>query len=223
MTPTRTWSAGAAVIGILLVIAAWFLLIAPERSNAADLRDQVSAQEASNEQIALKTKQLEAQFASLPARQAQLAEIKQQMPDNPALPSLIRDLSSNATSAGVNLVSISPAEPQAVDAASAAGVTAPGAAPAPSATALQAIPTTVTVSGSYAQLTLYLQKLQSTMRRAFMVQSIQLIPATGGAATSATALKSGALQMTVMGNIYVLGGAGSTSGQSVAPTTTPAS
>ena len=89
-------------LALLLVIAAWFLLIAPERSNAADLRDQVSAQEASNEQIALKTKQLEAQFASLPARQAQLAEIKQQMPDNPALPSLIRDLSSNATSAGVN-------------------------------------------------------------------------------------------------------------------------
>ena len=70
MTKSRTWSAGAAVLAALLIVAAWFVLISPQRSEAADLRDQASQQQQLNEQIKLKTAQLKAQFASLPARQA---------------------------------------------------------------------------------------------------------------------------------------------------------
>jgi Tfp pilus assembly protein PilO len=227
MTSTRTWTAGTAVAAVLLLIAGWFLLISPQRSEAADLRDQVTAQNASNDQIALKTKQLQAQFASLPERQAQLAEIKQQMPDNPALPSLIRDLSSYAESAGVTLDSVSPGAPAAVVAAAPAAPAtpagqpvAPGQAPAAASTdGLMSIPTTVTAVGSYSELTLYLQKLQSSMRRAFLVNTVNLAKANTGTGTS------GDLTMTLNAEIFVMqiAAAPATPTTPVAPTTTSAS
>jgi Tfp pilus assembly protein PilO len=200
MNQTRAWSFGAAVVAVLLVIAAWFVAISPQRSEAADLRDQTTAQQQSNEQLKLKTKQLQAQFASLPERQAQLAEIKQQMPDNPALPALIRDLSSHASTAGVTLVSVSPGEP--VPATPAAPV-APGA-PAAGSTAtarggqLLSIPTEVVASGSYADLTLYLQRLQTQMRRAVLIEGIELTPLQDQNTTK------GPLSMKLTGQIFVL-------------------
>jgi type IV pilus assembly protein PilO len=225
MNSTRTWTLGTAVVAVLLLVAGWFLLVSPQRSAAADLRDQVTAQQAANDAIALKTKQLQAQFASLPERQAQLAEIKQQMPDNPALPSLIRDLSSYAESAGVNLDSVAPGTPTAVVAAApAAGqpVTAPGAAPGAAATdGLLSIPTTVTAVGSYSELTLYLQKLQSSMRRAFLVNTVGLAAATGGTGGTATS----DLTMTLTGDIFVMKTADAPAAPAApaASTTTPAS
>ena len=60
MNSTRTWTLGTAVVAVLLLVAGWFLLVSPQRSAAADLRDQVTAQQAANDAIALKTKQLQA-------------------------------------------------------------------------------------------------------------------------------------------------------------------
>lgn len=201
MTSSRKWTAGAVAVAVLLTLASWFLLIAPQRSEASDLRDQTAAQVNTNDQIRLKTQQLQAEFASLPERQAQLAEIKQQLPDGPGLPTLVRDLSSYAKSAGVSLQSVAPGVPTAVGAATGAGVTTPGATPAPSASGvtLQAIPTTVTATGTYAELTLYLQKLQSSMRRAFLIQNIQLAPA-----PEDKSVGTPDLLMTIQGEIFVM-------------------
>lgn len=197
MNQTRAWSFGAAVVAVLLVIAAWFVAISPQRSEAADLRDQTTAQQQSNEQLKLKTKQLQAQFASLPERQAQLAEIKQQLPDNPALPALIRDLSSHASTAGVALVSVSPGDPVPATPATPA---APGAGSTATARGgqLLSIPTEVVASGSYADLTLYLQRLQTQMRRAFLIEGIELAPLQDKDTTK------GPLSMKLTGQIFVL-------------------
>lgn len=193
MAKTRSWVAGAAAVGLLMVVAGWFLLISPQRSEAATLRDEVVQQQQQNQQIALKTKQLKAQFASLPARQAQLAEIKQQLPDNPALPSLIRDLTSYADDAGVVLVSVAPANPAPFGSAAATS-TANAASTAP----LQQIQTTIVATGSYSGLTLYLQKLQSKMRRAVLVENITLAKA------STEGAKKSDLQMTLATKLFVL-------------------
>lgn len=193
MAKTRSWVAGASAVALLMVVASWFLLISPQRSEAATLREEVTQQQQQNEQIKLRTQQLRAQFASLPARQAQLAEIKQQMPDNPALPSLIRDLSTYADDAGVVLVSVAPANPAPFTVAGAATTTA--AAPA---APLQQIQTTVMATGSYAELTLYLQKLQSKMRRAVLVENITLAKASG------EGVPAGDLQMTLATKVFVL-------------------
>ena len=182
MTKTRTWSAATAALCVLLIVAAYFLLIAPKRAEAADLRDQTLAQDQANQQSRLKIQQLKAQYAELPTKQAELAVIKQQLPDNPALPTLIRTLASMADASGVTLVSLAPAPPTAVvlaaapvvapvvapavapAAAPAAGapVTAPvAAAPAAPTTSLFGISTTMIIKGDYAASTLFVQKLQA--------------------------------------------------------------
>jgi hypothetical protein len=214
MTKTRAWIAGAAAIGLLLVIASWFLLVAPQRSEAASLHEQVTSQRAVNDQIVLKTKQLQAQFASLPQRQAQLAEIRQQMPDNPALPSLVRALYQNAGSAGVELISIAPSTPAALTAPVAAAGAA-GASVTAASTGVQQIQTTVIAEGSYAELTLYLQKLQRQTRRVFLVENLALAPiadAAAGSSGGSSGTPSGApltkagptLRLTITGKVFVL-------------------
>jgi Tfp pilus assembly protein PilO len=201
MTKTRAWIAGATVLGLLLSVASWFLLISPQRSEAASLREQTTSQQALNEQIKMKTKQLQSQFASLPARQAQLDEIRQQMPDNPALPSLVRSLSEHAKSSGVDLVSIAPATPAPLVAAPAAG--APAAAGA--TTGIQQIQTTIGLTGSYAELTLYLQKVQREMRRAVLVEGVSLTEFKEGKDASVPEVGvSPTLKLTITGKVFVL-------------------
>jgi len=223
MSKTRTWSAATAALCVLLIVAAWFLLIAPQRAEAADLRDQTVAQDQANQQTRLKIQQLKAQYAALPAKQAELAIIRQQLPDNPALPTLIRTLTAMAEAADVTLVSLAPAPP-APFAGTGAAVTpvaapvAPGTTPATGAstTQLLGIATNLVVKGDYAGSTLFLQKLQAAsaaktgaqMARAFLVQSVKVAPDTSTAAPSSTGSVSkptkGQVQMTVTGQVFVL-------------------
>lgn len=230
MTKTRAWTGGTALVAVLVVLAAWFLLIAPQRSQAAELRDRTQAQLQQNDAIALKTKQLKAQFAALPARQAELALIKQQMPETPALPSLVRELSANAAASGVTLVSVAPGVPVAASTNAVAPDGTTRVAPAGSASALQAIPVTIQATGTFAELTLFLQKTQSKMRRAYLVQNITLSAqdaaggANSGGATSggpAAATSKGDLTLMVTGQIFVLKAAPAASSTVIPPTTTP--
>ena len=227
MSKTRTWSAATAGLCVLLIVAAWFLLIAPKRAEAADLRDQTVAQDQANQQTRLKIQQLKAQYAALPAKQAELAIIRQQLPANPALPTLIRMLSAMADASGVTLVSLAPAPPAPFVgvAAPAAAVAAPVAAPVAagttpatgaSTTQLLGIATNLVVKGDYAGSTLFLQKLQAAsaaktgaqMARAFLVQSVKVAPDASTAAPSSTGAVSkptkGQVQMTVSGQVFVL-------------------
>ena len=204
---------------MLLIVAAWFLLIAPKRAEAADLRDQTVAQDQANQQTRLKIQQLKAQYAALPAKQAELALIKQQLPDNTALPTLIRTLSAMADASGVTLVSLAPAPPAPFvgAVAPAAPVVAPGGAAAPAVGAqLLGIATNLVVKGDYAGSTLFLQKLQAAsaaktgaqMARAFLVQSVKVAPdaSTGAPSSTGAAGKptKGQVQMTVTGQVFVL-------------------
>ena len=215
MTKTRTWSLGTTAVCVLLAVAAWFLLISPTRSEAASLRDQKVQQDQANDQTRMSIKQLKAQYAELPAKQAELAVIKQQMPDNPALPTLIRNLTTMAKAAGVTLVSVAPAPPvtyngttgatgtpQAKPAATAATPSA-GAAAAPSGMVQASIATTIVVKGDYSEATLFLQKVQAQMRRAFLVNTLQLAP-DAGSGTAASSTPKGNVQMTITGQVFVL-------------------
>lgn len=234
MTKTRTWSAATAALCVLLIVAAYFLLIAPKRAEAADLRDQTVAQDQANQQSRLKIQQLKAQYAELPTKQAELAVIKQQLPDNPALPTLIRTLASMADASGVTLVSLAPAPPTAVvlaaapvvapavapAAAPAAGapVTAPvAAAPAAPTTSLFGISTTMIIKGDYAASTLFVQKLQAagvakegtqTAKAGAQMARAFLVQsikvAPNADAATATKATKGQVQTTITGQVFVL-------------------
>lgn len=211
MTTTNRWVAGAVAVGLALVAAAWFLLIAPQRSQAATLRDQATAQQDANDAIRLRTQQLEAQFASLPQRRARLAEIQQQMPESPSLAALLRELSTVADDAGVSVQTISPAPPQPLTGGTSAGTPAgtpagtsagTSAGSAASGASVQSIATTVVVKGGYAELTLFLQKLQGSMRRAVLVENLNLVP--GDKASGTTKTSGNQLTMTLAAKVFVL-------------------
>jgi type IV pilus assembly PilO-like protein len=198
MTTTHRWVAGAVTAALLLVAGSWFLLISPQRAQAAQLRQDAVAQQSTNDMIRLRTQQLKAQFASLPQRRAELAEIQQQLPSSPELPTLLRQLSTVADDAGVSVDSVSPGQSQPLVAA-AAGAGTSAAAGTPD---VRAIATTMVLKGGYAELTLFVQKLQGTMRRAYLVENLSLSP--GEAATGAGRTAEVPLTMTLTGKVFVL-------------------
>ncbi|MGJ7452031.1 hypothetical protein [Aquipuribacter sp. MA13-13] len=84
-----------------LSAASWFLLIQPERAEAAETREQTVAAEQANAQLEIRIEQLRQEYADLPARQAELAAIRQALPEEPALAALIRDINTAAVDSGI--------------------------------------------------------------------------------------------------------------------------
>jgi type IV pilus assembly protein PilO len=157
-----------AVLGSLVVLAAgWFLLVSPKRSQAADLRTQAATAVTANSQLENQLQVLKAQAKDLPKQQAKLAAVAAKIPDNPALPALIRALTTAGTSAGVELVSVTPGTPVAVAAAAAAPAAAAPAAPAAgvsTAGQLAAIPLTLSIAGGYFQVEQFVANLENLPR-----------------------------------------------------------
>src|SRR3954463_16756201 len=145
MDKMRQWTM-LTVVGIVAVLGAgWFLAVSPQRHHAADLRSQANTQLASNREVQQRVDQLEQQKKGLPAQQRRLNQIAAKIPDNPALPALIRQLSTAANGAGVDLVSLAPAQPVVTTPTSTtSGVTsASAAAPAGAAPSLLQIPVAI--------------------------------------------------------------------------------
>ena len=88
MTDTRKWSALAAVLVVAIFAAGWFLLVSPKRGEAADLEARRGPGADQRQPRSRQISDAAGAAADLPAQQAQLAAIAQQIPDNPALPSL---------------------------------------------------------------------------------------------------------------------------------------
>lgn len=111
MSVTRKWSLLAAVLVIAILVAGWFLLVSPKRSEAAGLREQTVSQEDANARLLQQLEVLKAQQAELPKKRAELAVMRTQIPDNPALPTLIRDLTAAGRKVGASIDSMAPAVP----------------------------------------------------------------------------------------------------------------
>ncbi len=114
MTDTRKWSALAVVLVAAIFAASWFLLISPKRSEAAELKGKAVSRADANARLEQQIQVLKAQQEDLPRQRARLATLRRQIPDNPALPSLIRDLTAAGRKTGVSIDSMSPAVPVAL-------------------------------------------------------------------------------------------------------------
>jgi Tfp pilus assembly protein PilO len=233
MTMTRRWSLLAVVAVVGILAAGWFLLVAPKHSEAASLNDKTSQQEAANGRLQQQIEMLKAQQADLPRQRARLAQLGRQMPDNPALPSLVRSLTDASRKTGVSLDNLAPSNPVAlVTALSAVAPAAPattdGSAPGsetgtetgaatgaavPStgqpATALYQVPLTLNVTGSYFELEQFVSKLEG-LKRSLLVTGFTLgAPKSGDAAP-------GSLGLTLEARVFLAPPAAAT-----ASTTTP--
>src|SRR3954462_2020962 len=149
MDKMRQWTL-LTVVGIVAVLGAgWFLAVSPQRHHAAELRAKAETQVNANTQLQQRVAQLEQQKKGLPAQQRRLNQIAAKVPDNPALPALIRQLSAAADGAGVDLVSISPASPATFTPFGSTGATAATATAAAAGTGtagtLAQIPIAITI------------------------------------------------------------------------------
>jgi Tfp pilus assembly protein PilO len=225
MTATRKWAALAVLLVAAIFVASWFLLIGPKRSDAAALRSQKATQDASNRQLIQQLEVLKAQAQDLPKQEAFLAQIRRQLPDNPALPTLIRNLTSAAGKSGVELTSLAPALPVAVVAPVVALPTATTTAPAdqsseepatvaaPPAPTLFAVPITVKTAGSYFETEQFLNKIEG-LKRSFLVTGFTLktAPAVPGEPSS--------LELEIQGRVFLSPAAAKTAASVTAPAVT---
>lgn len=216
MSKSRQWATLTAVVCLAVLAAGWFLVIKPQRAHASALRTQADGVKAQSAQLQTQVAQLRQQQKDLPAQQKLLSQIATKIPDNPALPSLIRQLSAAADGAGVNLVSLAPGQPSLASAAAVARSTsaaATGAArrPAPAAASpLATIPLMVSVQGSYFNVEQFFSAVES-LNRAMLVTGFSLAPASGSSAPagasapsagSAASLPPGTLNAQITASVF---------------------
>ncbi len=189
MAKTRQWSLLTAVAVVAVLAAGWFLVISPKHAAAGRLRTEATAASGVNDTLRVQISALTAQALKLPQQRARLAVLAAKIPDNPALPTLIRTLRDAAEHAGVDLVSLQPGAPAAFTPGAVAGAAAPvapgtaaGGSAAAGAGQLLAIPVTVQVSGGFYQLEQFLTNLED-MPRSFLIGQLTVAP-TGGASAS---------------------------------------
>ena len=127
----------AVVFVLVVVLAAWFAVLSPQRSKAAALDAQIGD---ANVRLA-STKAL---LSSPEAQQSpeQLDQLRKALPEDTEMSEIIRELSRAAGKTGVRVDSITPATP----------VAAGGA---------QAVPITLSVSGRYFRIANFMHELRT--------------------------------------------------------------
>ncbi len=121
----QLWSLTAfAVVAVLA--AGYFFGIKAQAGKVDTLNDSRQSQLSANKALSAEIARLEKQKSGVAAQNKRLRAIEANIPDNPALPSLIRSLAKIEDASNVTILSITPALP-------AVGTAANPAAPAPAA------------------------------------------------------------------------------------------
>jgi type IV pilus assembly protein PilO len=155
---------GTAALVVLVLLAGWFLVISPKKADAAQSQADTAAQEQINQGLKTKIMVLQAANAALPAEEAKLAQIRQQIPLTPQLPSFIRQISSMATSSGATVVSVSPQNPAGVNTPAVTYTGVASGAAAVQDTQLQQMSFAMTVLGSYPAIERYINLMERSTR-----------------------------------------------------------
>lgn len=184
MTRTRIWALFTALAVGIIIFGGYALVLSPKRTELANLRSQ---RVAAAQQIALlhgQLAQLDAMARRLPVQQQRLAAFATKFPPTVALPDLIRSLTADAQAAGAAVTVLTPSAPTLPGAvAGGTGTPAPPAGGSGTPASYVEVPLSVTVEGSYAQLTAFLGALEG-MPRAVLVSAVSINRAQSGTATA---------------------------------------
>ena len=215
MQSTKQWVAVAVLASLVVLTGGWYLLVAPTRTEAAELREQAGLQEVTNAQLETSLEVLRDKSARLPEKRAELAEAAERIPVGPALPDLLRALEGAAASAGVELTSVTPTAPTAVvaDTPVAAAPADPAAAPAapaaptapatPASTGLSAIELTMAVVGDFYAVEQFVVLLEE-LPRALRVTGLTMEPGVSALSDDADAPVDGrSVQTTITGRVFL--------------------
>ena len=189
----------AIVLVLVVMLAAWFAVLSPQRSKAAALDAKIGDAD-------VRLASTQALLSSPTARQSagQLAQLRRALPDDTDMSDILRELSRAAGKTGVRLDSVTPMTP----------VPAAGA---------QALPITLSVSGRYFRIANFMHELRTFARvedgsvrvkgRLFAIDNMAI----------AKSANPGLLQATLALDAFMTGGAAppSTAPGSQTTTSTP--
>lgn len=187
MTKLRQLWLLTALASVAALAGGYFLLVSPQKNEAATLRAETETQLAANQQLKSQIDMLNKQKKDLPKQQAKLAEFAGLIPSNPALPGLVRALSDAADRANVELVSISPTLPAfAKGVNTKTGAEATGRLTGPNGTVLADIAVALKVSGHYSNIAMFFDEIEE-LKRALLVSDFEVkpTPVTGDAGAAA--------------------------------------
>lgn len=208
----RTWALGAAVAAVLLALASWFLVLAPQRAEASGLQEQAAGVRETNAALSAQVEQLRLQYARLPEAAAELAALQAALPPQLALAELTRDLDATALSTGITVMSVTAALPKPVAAAPGTDPAAPApastdpAAPVPAQGAAGVVQSEVAIQvvGSLPGCQAFLRTLQASERN-YLVTGLSITAETGSEADAGKpATANGDVTMGITGQVFVL-------------------
>ncbi|MBF0687597.1 MAG: hypothetical protein IR158_07490 [Cellulomonas sp.] len=225
-TRLSTWIGGTAVVAVLILLAAWFLLLSPLREDAASVRAQVETTEQQNDLLELQVAGLRADFAKLPEYKAELETLRVGVPRALDSSPLLRELDALAVASGVQLLDVAFMAPvEVVPAGAVAPAAVPtepvegaadeavdGVAPVPAAPAgptaprgLVGVDLNLTVSGNPDAVGAFFTGLQDGSSRLLLVTGFDLSRQDAqGASDGQAAVVAGDLRAAVRGTVYVL-------------------
>ncbi|HWC33205.1 MAG TPA: type 4a pilus biogenesis protein PilO [Mycobacteriales bacterium] len=180
MTQFRRWTIGTAILVVVIIAAGWFMLAKPQKNKVADLHQQAAAQQQANAVLLTQISALQAEQKELPQQQLVLQKFSTEVPDNMAEPTLIRQLSSAANGAGVDLSAIAPGAASALSVASPGGAQSLGGTSPAGSVQLYQLPLSLSVAGTYANVESFFNSLER-LPRAFLVHSFSLAPGSSSA------------------------------------------
>ncbi|HVF19313.1 MAG TPA: hypothetical protein VNA14_03620 [Mycobacteriales bacterium] len=181
MDRMRQWTI-LTILAVLVVLAGgYFLLVQPKKDKTAEVRAGVESQLVVNNRLQADINRLKKQAIDLPRQQAKLAALSARIPNNPALPTLIRTMTDAADRAGVELVSLAPTAPTLIVGGPAPGAVAgaPQTAAAPAGTEpLYGIQLAIVVNGGYVQVQQFFSNLED-LSRTMQVSAFAVAPLAG--------------------------------------------
>jgi Tfp pilus assembly protein PilO len=190
VTATR-WRIAGIAAALLILVGSWFALVSPTLQSAAALDVETASQQAASAQLESRISLLKKQSEELPAQEAKLAGIQQQMPPTAALPTLIRNLTTVAENANVTVASVTPGRPapiaepapppppptdaddEATDEGTDAATSSSEASAVDEGPQVQALSLNITACGTFAQLRSYMRELEK-MKRVVAVSGLSI-------------------------------------------------
>lgn len=110
MNDKRVWTIGAALLAVVLLAGGYFLGVSPQLSAASAADAERSAVEAQNDALAAELEVLKSDYESIDAFKADLAALREAVPDNAELSAFVAELDALAAESGVQLTGVTIAE-----------------------------------------------------------------------------------------------------------------
>lgn len=168
-----------AVIAVLAVAAVLFVVLAilPQFQRVDELNAELLDAQSAVQQAQTQLVQLRQAKARAASTESQMLQLSTEVPDSPQLPTLIIELQDIAAASGVDVVSMSPAQP----------------APAPSGQYTE-IPLNLTVAAGWDDLLDYLRRIDKSTRL-LRVSSVNVTPQTQATSSTTTPELTVAIQL----------------------------